>query len=378
MAAVKRHPCLLCITGSRVINKRMAMLLESAQDSGFSVRIRSLPRGPWVLDKSERPTVVRRTNWMTADLGPAEPGRLTAILCVHWFVLPVAVLLGWLRRVPVIYDEHDHYELNTLEGTGPLWKRRTTRRLVQAIHRFCLPHVSLVTCIHQHNAELRQHLLRWQPRVLEIHNFPAEAWRNAGSRRQPAGPLCFVYIGGVYREKGVAAAAEAYRSLPATLRSQAELHVFGEGDDTLIAELTGHPGITVHRGVTPEAFRQFAATRRCCGLALLADTPRYRLVGTNCTKLYEYLALGMPVIASCVGEFPRQIADWQVGLLIDASLPASDLATAMQQLLSDPQLFNRYAENALQQMSRSEMTWEHEWRRIMTTGAFVIPQSRAA
>lgn len=358
----------LCVNGSRVVNKRMALFIEGIQSNGLGIRTWALPRGAWVLDKSENPTVPSRIGRMSVDIGQVAKAKLSAVMCFHWIVLPLAVIIGFMRRVPVLYDEHDHYEINTLEGGGSRLKCIVFSLLVRSIHRICLPWVSLVTCIHMDKQTLKRHLERWQPSVLEIHNFPASVWRESGRTRAPAGKLCFVYIGGVYTEKGVGAAAAAFQLLSKHVQQNSELHVFGEGDANLIQRLRTMPGITVHNGVTPSVFQDFTATHRCCGLALLANTPRYNLVGTNCTKLFEYLALGMPVIGTRVGEFPEWIDGREVGLLIGGDLNLQQLAIQMQKLSEDTALFDQFSRNATALMSSDEMTWEHEWSRIHQTG----------
>lgn len=358
----------ICVTGGRIVNRRIAVFIEGVQSKGTSVRVWALPRGPWVLDKSENPTVPDRVGRMSVDLGHIAGATLLSVMCFHWSVLPLAMVIGMIRRVPVLYDEYDHFEMNALDADGTWLKRRFFSLLVRSIHRICLPWVSLVTCIHMDGHALKCHLQRWQPSVLEIHNYPASVWRESGQTRSPAGKLCFVYIGGVFVTKGVAASAEAFQLLPESVRNNAELHVFGEGDAALIQRLRKMPGVVVHNGVTPAAFRKFTATHRCCGLALLANTPRYSLVGTNCTKLFEYLALGTPVIATRVGEFPYWIGDQHVGLLIDGNLDPKQLATQMQKLAEDESLFDQFSRNASELMSSDEMTWEHEWSRIDQTG----------
>lgn len=358
----------ICLTGSRVINKRMAMFMEGLQSSGLGIRVWALPRGPWVLDKSERPTIPNRMGRVSLDIGVAPGAKRSLVICFHWVVLPLAVIIGFIRGVPVLYDEHDHYEMNTLEGNGGALRRWLYSRLVRSVHRLCLPCVSLVTCIHMNRKTLKRHLERWQPSILEIHNYPASEWREFGRTRNPGRKLCFVYIGGVYREKGVGAAAEAYQLLSPSERANCELHVFGEGDAGLLQELRSIAGVRVHRGVTPAQFKDFTASHLCCGLALLAGTPRYNLVGTNCTKLFEYLALGIPVIGTRVGEFPAWIEGKDVGLLIDNDLNAHQLTTQMQTMLSDEPLFRRFSDNAMALMSSDEMTWEYEWHRICQSG----------
>lgn len=367
----------LCVTGARSVNKRMALFIEGILSKGLAVRVLSLPRGRWCLDKSERPTITSRRGRFSVDIGELNGSRLSSVMCFHWFMLPLAVMIGLVCRKPVLYDEHDHYELNTLEGSGPRFNRHGYSILVRLIHRICLPWVSLVTCIHLNQQTLKRHLQQWQSAVLEIHNYPATVWRESGRTHSSSENLCFVYIGGVYLEKGVGAAADAFQLLPDVSRQTAELHIFGEGDTSLIQRLRTMPGVVVHNGVTPVEFRRFTETHRCCGLSLLAMTPRYSLVGTNCTKLFEYLALGMPVIGTQVGEFPQIISGNRVGLVIGGEMDPGELASAMQTLLSDASLFREFSQNASAMMSRQEMTWEHEWDKIAQAG-IIDRQRRAA
>lgn len=371
------HKHVVCLSGCRIVNKRMAMFIEGVLQTGLSVRVIALPRGNWILDKSEEPTVTSRLGKYSADIGDVGDSKIASVMCFHWCMLPFAVLMGLIRRVPVLYDEHDHYELNTLEGNGSRIKLRFMSLMVRLIHRVCLPWVTLVTCIHLDQQTLKRHLERWQPAVLEINNYPASVWRESRILHPVESPLCFVYIGGVYWEKGVGVSAEAFQLLPMDIRRNAEFHVFGEGDAALIDQLRTMPGVVVHNGVTPAEFRRFTSQNRCCGLALLAATPRYSLVGTNCTKLFEYLALGMPVIATRVGEFPMIVGGNQVGLLIDGSLNAEQLATAMKRLTSDAEAYKTMTRNALEMMNRPEMTWEFEWNKIEQSG-IVNAKSRAA
>jgi len=371
MKRFKRNPeYLLCLTGSRGINKRMTLFVEGVIAGGFAVRIVSLPRGAWRTEKSERPLPCHTKRRCTMEIGTTDQARLRAIMCFHWLLLPLAVLLGALRRVPVLYDEHDHYELNTLECGGSQVRQKFSGLMVRWIHRVCLRWVSVVTCIHMNQSVLKRHLEQWQSSVVELHNYPITAWRNSSRPLRTSGKLCFVYIGGVFAEKGPGLAADAFQLLLPEEQSQAELHIFGEGCAHLIANLRKTPGVTVHNGVTPEQFRQFAVTHRCVGLSLLAATARYQLVGTNCTKLYEYLALGMPVIATRVGEFPQFIDENQIGLLIDGRMHPDELSSAMRTLLSDAVLFRQMSQNASTLMKQDEMTWEREWTKVEQSGIF--------
>lgn len=333
---------------------------------GVGVQIGSLPRRTWQLDKSERPMTETRRGTLTLNLGELKQAKLRAVMCFHWLMLPMAIFVGILRRVPVLYDEHDHYELNTMESGGSALRCLLSGLLVRGIHRACLPFVTVVTCIHMDNATLKRHLLQWQADVVEIHNYPTVDWRRSSGVQPVNGKLCFVYIGGVFEEKGPGVAARAFQKLSVAHQQRAELHIFGDGDKELLEQLRRTPGVVVHNSVTPAQFRVFAGKHRCCGLSLLADTPRYRLVGTNCTKLYEYLALGMPVIATRIGEFETFVDHNEVGLLVDRVFDEQQLSGAMTKMLDDAIRYTQMSSNAHSLMQREDMTWEHEWRKIET------------
>jgi len=369
-------PGVICFNGTRIANKRVAMFLECLQRDGYTVRLLAFPRHRWVLDKSEQPLDVRGTGRWSARIGTPHRRGICAVFCFHWLVLPAALLWSVWYRVPLIYDEHDFYEMNSLEGTGGRWKTRLSSLAVHWTHLFCLPWVTLTTCIHMAGGVLQEHLRRMTRNVLEMHNYPSVVWRDSAQPQPADQPLSFVYIGGVWREKGVGASAEAFLALPAELREKSELHIFGTGDAELIRWLRAQSGIVVHNEIVPQDFRKFVQGRRCVGLAVLAGTPRFLLYGTNCTKLYEYFALGMPVIGTRVGEFPQHIEAAGLGLLIDEKLSSAQLCDAMATLVNAPELCAEMSMRALTLMRQPDMTWEAEWAKVKATG--LLPKQAAS
>jgi len=358
----------LCFTGARSLNKRMSLFVEGVLAAGGAACVVALPRGQWSIQRFESMQANIAQSRLSLKLQMNAKSSLKVIFCFHWLVLPFAVVVGLIRRVPVVYDEHDHYEVNTLESNGGAFRRWFSSRLIRLIHRTMLPFVSMVTCIHMANDALKRHLQQWQPCVLELHNFPVAAWRDACQESSIDSKLCFIYMGGVFAEKGVGKAADAFQQLPTEIRNNCELHIFGSGDTELLSQLQQMPDVVVHNSQSPQQLRHFASLRRCCGLVLYAEHPRYRLIGTNSRKLYEYLALGMPVISTTVGELPQFLTEHRVGLLIDAAIDVQELTGAMQQLAESKTRWRELSENARRLMLMPEMTWEHEWGKVVNSG----------
>ncbi len=371
MTSTPENQYVLCLSGHRVLNKRISLFIEGVLQSGSGVRVLAFPRGQWSLQRFESLSEEPQSGRYQLRYRDCQDARLASILCFHWAMLPLAVLIGWLKKVPVVYDEHDHYEINTLERSTSWLRNVLSRHAIRLFHTVLLPYVTLVTCIHLANDLLKNHLSRWQPNVTELHNYPVAAWRSHYPKRDLSARLCFIYMGGVFAEKGVSQAVAAFCSLPESLRIRGDLHIFGSGDDTLIRELGLNSQITLHNSLSPAQLRAFAASHRCCGLVLYHDHPRYRLIGTNSRKLYEYLAIGMPVICTSVGELPEFIRKHNVGLVINSQISQDELCEAMLQMLDPDGCWHSQAENAFRLMQRPEMTWEHEWEKVMSSG--VIP-----
>lgn len=84
-------------------------------------------------------------------------------------------------------------------------------------------------------------------------------------------------------------------------------------------------------------------------------------------KVYEYLAAGLPVVASAVGQLPGIVADGQTGLLVPPSDPDA-LAAALDTLAADPAGRARMGTAARQQAIR-----EHSWAGVVDTIMGLLP-----
>jgi ATP-binding cassette subfamily B protein len=83
-------------------------------------------------------------------------------------------------------------------------------------------------------------------------------------------------------------------------------------------------------------------------------------------KVYEYMAAGLPVVASQIGQLATLIDDGVNGLLCPAG-DASALAAALARLRADPALAARLGRNARQTISEQH-TWDQVAQRILELG----------
>jgi len=74
---------------------------------------------------------------------------------------------------------------------------------------------------------------------------------------------------------------------------------------------------------------------RCqVGIAVIADIPNFR--DSYPTKMFEYMALGLPVVVSDFPLYRQVVEDGRCGVCIPPGHP-SELAAAIYDLVTDPQ-----------------------------------------
>jgi glycosyltransferase involved in cell wall biosynthesis len=125
------------------------------------------------------------------------------------------------------------------------------------------------------------------------------------------------------------------------------------------AELAARPGwaeVDYVGVVVPEEARELMLQARV-GLLLLQDTPAHR-GGALPTKLFEYLAAGLPVIASDFEHWRPIILDNDCGLLVDPSSP-KEVAAAIARYAADDALSLRHSANA-RRLAVERLNWRGE------------------
>jgi glycosyltransferase involved in cell wall biosynthesis len=340
--------------------------------SGFDPVILAVPRQGWNASGFEDPTLATRRGLATvrgSDAGDQRLRHPEVIVCMHWSTLPVAVGLKFLFGSRVIYDEHDFYEMLALETSGPAWLRRTRSWCVRRVHSSCLPYVDAVTCIRMVDSRLKQQLQLHASTVVELHNYPSRRWRATGRTRPSDSGVALVYVGSIWQVKGGGSMLDAFEILRADdSLPPLSLQVFGRGDPEIEERLATSAGVVYHGSSSWDQIAGFLTTNDCVGLALLDDTPRYRLVSTNCHKVFEYLASGAPVVVSEVGDLPAIVRDLDGGWTIAAGFSADDLAKLLRTVVVQHTERRRRGDAAADIIRRDDLTWEHEWEKVERLG----------
>jgi glycosyltransferase involved in cell wall biosynthesis len=302
-------------------------------------RLRRMTRGIW--------DVYRRAKEINADVYHLHDPEL----------VPVGLLLKICGK-QVIYDVHEDLPRDILAKT---WISPRLRRPVAAG----------ASLMHFLSAPLFDGIIAATPviaarfpsnKVLTIQNFPRLEQSNKIPLPYVDRSPFVAYIGGISRQRGI---SEMVKSM-SMLRGfpDARLLLAGEFEEVgLERELKGTPGFdrVDYRGWLTRTEVSEALRTSKSGLVLLH--PIQMFMESQPIKLFEYMAAGIPVIASDFPLWRAIVGKTSCGLLVDPQNPR-DIAEAIEWILGHPEEAEQMGQRGAAAI-RSKYNWEAESEKLV-------------
>lgn len=286
--------------------------------------------------------------------------------CHNPFTLPLVLALKAAGRT-VIYDVHEDYRERV--HIRP-WIPRAFRGLVgqtAVALEFIVARVADAAIATQDDVQARL-----GKRALLIDNAPAldgpvmkgaEAFAASLDDEEvhPDGAFRLVYAGGLSVPRGLHSMVDAVAAVNAV--RPARLWLLGLHDPDDFAEAQRRPGwqYVDFLGAKPqqEAFGYIA--RADVGLAVLLDQGGHRYISSN--KLYEYMALGTPFVASDFERWRQRIPSGSGGLFVDPA-DSDAIARAVLHLDAHPEDAQRLTDEGHRYV-RDTFNWNHEQNKLL-------------
>jgi glycosyltransferase involved in cell wall biosynthesis len=278
------------------------------------------------------------------------------------------ILVGSLLKLhgaKVVYDVHEHFPFEALS----INKGRPLRGVVFFVIW------SILESVARHLLDgfvpATPYIARRFPRARSalVQNFPLLAdYEEPGTARQRRSSD-LAYIGGISRIRGLREVVAALALLPAD--SPVRLRLLGEFSDAdFAAELRALPGWqrVDYLGFQPREAVIGHLDQCCAGLVLFH--PERDHVDAQPNKMFEYMAAGLPVIASDFPLWRQLVEEPGCGLTVDPLDPAA-IATAMRRLTSDPAAAAAMGERGRAAV-RGTLNWEHESRALLALYACLL------
>lgn len=253
-------------------------------------------------------------------------------------LLPIARAARRLG-IPFVYDAHDLWTGRPRRGRSRLYFA-ASQLYFRKLERRLLPRAAAHLTVSPPIARYLERAYRL-PEVTLVPNYPPAALAVErrelrslpGGERIPDGVELVLYIGGLMAERGIEQLVRAMGGLPA-----AHLVLLGEGVlAPAIRELATELGLSgrVHllAPVPTKDVVAYAASASIGVSPIIPSCLNYRYSLPN--KLFQYMAAGIPVVASDFDQIRHVVLEHGAGYLVDMTNVRS-LAAAIGILLGDP------------------------------------------
>lgn len=275
-------------------------------------------------------------------------------------LMPVGLVLrAWGKKV--IYDIHENVPQDILlKEYLPIWSRGFLSGLVGKTETFVSRFFSALVTV---SPLIAARFASCNSRTVVVHNFPefAELADTAGVPWETREPKV-VFPGGILPERGIRQMIHAMACLPASSAATLEI-ACAEFPPNLWHELTGHPGWARVRYLGALNRKRICDLLSRASAGLVLYLPQGQNLCALPHKLFEYMAAGIPVIAS---DFPlwRQLLDGiDCALFVDPLKPQA-IAEAIQYVLTHPDESARMGSRGREAV-RHAYNWDSQARELI-------------
>lgn len=265
-------------------------------------------------------------------------------------LLPWGLLLQWITRRPVVYDVHE--DLPKQVYTKPWIPPRLRGAVSRVVHFVEKGMARRLSAVITATESIGEQFSRVQKRVV-IKNYPLPMPEVDGTEREGSNRI--LYVGGISYLRGYREMIAMMDHIPPELG--AELHLIGPlqyiDEEDRDPERLKEKGIHLH-GVVP--FREIPEwlAKGKVGLVCLHPVDNYREALP--IKMFEYMAAGLPVVATDFPLWRRILEESGCGVTVDPLNPA-DMAEKVTALLKDDPMRQRMGKNG-----RRAFLEKYNWR----------------
>ncbi len=263
-------------------------------------------------------------------------------------LLPMALLLRYLKGKPVIYDIHECYAEAFLhkDYLSPMLGRFLSSA-IKYLERSSL-------CLIDGGISATEHIAEQFKGVPIVHNYPILAeWGKVESNIERYQSRNICYIGNITRERGIGQIVKAIADV------DCQFHLAGRYEPAQYRdELLALPGFAkvieygyVNRGKAADIFAKCAL-----GVVLFDRSPNH--LYSLSTKMFEYMAAGLPVLVSDLPTNVDLIDQSGSGKYLDPTR-IDLIAKMLDQLLNDPDSLSEMGHKG-KSLVTEQLSWENE------------------
>ncbi|MDC6350609.1 glycosyltransferase family 4 protein [Zeaxanthinibacter sp. PT1] len=267
----------------------------------------------------------------------------------------------------VIYDTHEDVPRQLLtKAYLPSWLRKALSYLFERYENHIAAKLSGIIAATPH---IRDRFLKVNPTVIEVQNFPfLEEFNNAEVLGEKEDAVC--YVGAISKVRGILQIVEAMSYL-----DNGKLLLGGKFEN----EDLRNRAVSVRGWSQVEELGFLSRTevnqvmqRSVAGLVVLEPTISY--LDSIPVKMFEYMAAGIPVIASDFPYWRTLLKDTDCALFVDPNNPEA-IAGAIARLISDRALASKMGEIG-RNAAVDIFNWDQEEKKLLNFYKRIIHEAK--
>lgn len=254
-------------------------------------------------------------------------------------LLLLGLVLKILTRKKVIYDVHEDFPASILNKN---WIQRQWRTriasLADRLEKGMSKHLDGIVFAEFY---YKENFTRVHTRKVDIVNYPVFSDERCEEKKElnPDPTVRLVYAGGISESRGAFNMIKAIGAMRSDIQQRVQLILIGDVSGPMRAELESlmaAEGVEEHVLLTgrvnlAQVYEYYANCQ--IGLAILYPEKNY--VKSLATKIYEYMSVGIPIIASNFPLWVELVEGNGCGVNVDP-LDVQALARTMEELVVDP------------------------------------------
>lgn len=270
-------------------------------------------------------------------------------------LLPAGMVLKRLGK-RVIFDAHEDLPHQIMSKSYlPRSVRRPVSLAAGVFERFVCRRCDAVIAA---TPAIRDKFTLLNIPAIDVGNFPVdEEIRSVDSRKKSEPTVC--YVGSISEIRGF---REVVRALSLT-KPGVRLNLAGSfsvaGFKTEVETMPGWDRVAAFGQLSRAEIREIYA-QSTAGLVTFLPAPNH--VASQPNKMFEYMAAGLPVIASDFPAWREIIEGNECGLCVDPRDPTA-IAQAIDRLIDNPDLARRLGKNGRQAV-QERYTWASERNKL--------------
>ena len=267
-------------------------------------------------------------------------------------LIPIGILLK-LSGKKVIYDVHEDVPKQIMSKD---WIKIYLRKPVASFMQFC--EMIADKCFDGIICAVNSITIRFdKKKALTLYNYPLSNELYSANKDIRRNLLKFVYVGGISEIRGI------YTMMNATKKNDYELYLAGHIDNISLKEQIAEKFNNIFylnflsRKELKELYKNVF-----CGLVVLYPTPNH--INSKPVKMLEYMAAGIPFIASDFPECKKFVDKYQCGICVNP-LDENAVANAMKWMVEHTEEAKAMGANGRKAIVEN-FSWENEGKKLIS------------